>query len=146
MRAFKRQFAALVSFALISCATDGQLSMVADVDPIRWREAAEFTLLNSDTLSVRDISIFARYQPTGERIDSLPLHIVTVAPNKARVVEQFTLQLKNRVGDQWRRRVFYEAPYRHEVKLRQSGEYKILIYPQSPQSGVEAIGIAVKSR
>lgn len=146
MRALNSGFMALMTMLFMSCTLDSQPSYVVDLDPTYWREAAEFTVPNTDTIdNSREISIFVRFQPSKERVDSLPLHIVTIAPDAERVVEQFTIYFKHKMGDQWRRRLYREVPYRRRVRLSQEGEYKILIYPHRPTHGVEAIGVAIKT-
>ncbi len=145
MRAFKLQFAALVAVIAIftSCISRDQVALIADIDPVKWQSAVEFTIDNQDTVSLREISIFARYQPSQELVDSLPLHIVTIAPDRARVVEQLTLYFDRNSTTQWRR-LYREMTYRQGVIWRQSGEYKMMIYPQQPTLGVENIGITLK--
>ncbi len=144
MGAIKQEFAVLIALFLSACAVEDQQSLVVEVDPMQWREAAHFSIINSDTLSLRDISIFARYKFTKERVDSLPLHVVTTAPDQRRVVEQFTIYFDHNPGRQWERRLYREVTYRERVVFNQSGEYKIMIYPQQPAYGVEAIGVAIK--
>ncbi len=143
VRALKLQFAALIAMILSGCTVENRLSMVVDIDPVHWREAAHFSIMNSDTLSRRDISIFARYQPTKERVDSLPLHIITIAPDQKQIVEQFTIYINHKPGDQWVHRLYREELYREDVVFNQIGEYKIDIYPQVSTHGVEAIGVAI---
>ncbi|MFI3289812.1 MAG: hypothetical protein SNH55_05250 [Rikenellaceae bacterium] len=145
MGALRVQFAALIAMILFGCMSDNQLSLVVDIDPIHWREAAHFSIENSDTLSRRDISIFARYQLTKERVDSLPLHIITIAPDQTQIVEQFTIYINHKSGDQWVRRLYREELYRKDVVFNQLGEYEIMIYPQISTHGVEAIGVAIET-
>lgn len=144
MGALKHYFVALIAWLLASCATGDEFVMVEDVDPEQWREAALFSIPNSDVTSSREISIFVRYQPSYERVDSLPLHVVTIAPDEARVVEQMTIYFDNGLSQQWRRRLYQETPYRQGVRFNQSGEYKIMIYPQGVARGVEAVGLKIE--
>ncbi len=118
--------------------------MVVDVDPVQWREAAQFSIPNDDVTSKRDISIFVRYQPSFEKVDSLALHVVTIAPDEARVVEQMTIHFDNSLKYQWRRRLYKEALYRQGVRLGQDGEYKVMIYPQGVAKGIEAVGVKIE--
>lgn len=145
-RAIRRSFAALIALSMVSCMGDDKLSMVADLDPAQWREAVQFEILNSDTLSMRDISVFVRYKPSFQRIDSLALHVVTIAPDQARVVEQLTIFFPRTSDDLWRRRLYGEATYRKAVRLSQMGDYRVLIYPQQAAQGVEAVGITLRKK
>lgn len=144
MRAFKLQFAALIVWFLASCTDESQLSMVVDIDPMQWREAAQFSIPNNDVTSEREISVFVRYQPSYEQVDSLALHVVTIAPDEARVVEQLTIHFDNSLKQQWRRRLYQEVSYRRGVKFNQRGEYKVMIYPQGSAIGVEAVGLIIE--
>lgn len=129
---------------MVSCVDDDQLMMVVDLDSGQWREAAQFDIPNNDIRSMREISLFVRYQPSFARVDSLPLHIVTIAPDETRVVEQMTIYFPRTSSDLWRKRLYGEAVYRKNVRLSQSGDYRVLIYPQQITQGVEAVGITLK--
>lgn len=139
-----RYLAALIMLLMVSCVDDRQLSMVADLGSDQWRDAVQFDISNEDTLSMRNILLFVRYKPAFERIDSLPLHVVTIAPDRVRAVEQLTIYFPRTSSDLWQRRLYGEAEYRRDVVFNQIGDYRVLIYPQQPTYNVESVGVIVK--
>lgn len=113
-----------------------------DTPTVGWSDSVEFTFDNQDTLSRRDVDIFAYLMPlNGSVLDSLPLHIVTTAPDGARVVEQFTIYIDNRDGVRRQSNRYHETTYRSDVVWRQKGLYRVLVYPRGTVDGVESIGV-----
>lgn len=127
--------------ALLSGCVAPQQTAVADVDARAWCDDAAVFVENGDTVSVRDILLFVRYDDRCPR-GVLPLTVTTVAPDSTRFSEPFTLQLDPQHsaaalrGEQ-------VVTYRRRVVLSQRGAYRMIFRPDSVAAGIEAIGINI---
>ncbi len=114
-------------------------SVAEDVDGSTWYRSVELHHANSDTVALRNMSIYLR---TNDRFrqDSLTVEVVMHSPDSLRYGEYYTLALPSRQHPASLRREI-ELPYRHDVRLRCEGDYTITIRPVRPVRGVEAVGI-----
>lgn len=97
--------------------------MTADIDPLGWtaQDTLRFEVVNSDTLSRRDISILFRFDNNfAER--QIPLTVRVTTPDSLWYEEGFTAVLRNRVraNNDFREAV---AAYRSDVVLSREGVY-----------------------
>ncbi len=116
-------------------------SVVADVDPEAWTEAAEIVLPNDDTLARCDLSLFLRCDPRF-REDTLTLRVETFSPDRLRTREYHRIAPgTTRTAASVQRVV--ELPYRRDVRLQAAGDYYFVLTPVRPVEGVEAAGIRI---
>lgn len=120
----------------------GRISYATDIDPRMWRDVAIVEVPNHDTISRRDLQLFVRHQPQ-QRLDSLSLRIFTIAPDETIIEERFTMPLDNTSHRRRNAAHLNEMVIHHDAVLRQKGEYKMYIFPQTPTKGVEAVGVSL---
>lgn len=140
MKLAKRLALFVAVFAAAGC-TSPRLSVVTDVDSRSWERPADIILENTDTTTLRDVTIFLRSNRRFEA-DSLPLHLLILTPDSLRYEERLTL----RPGRQQVSAALMaesEIPYRRRVIFRRAGQYRIIITPGQPIQGMEAIGINI---
>ncbi len=99
-------------------------------------------MTNSDTVTIRDIEIFARYIPH-QIDDSIRIIINTISPDSTLYDEEMTIYFDTHTGDR-SSSMIGRYPYRRHCVLRQMGSYKVEITPTDVVSGVEAIGINIE--
>jgi hypothetical protein len=116
---------------------------VADVNPNEWLpgDTVHITVANADTLSVRNLSLFVRYN-SQLRQSALNLHVSTTTPDGTRHSEHFSLHGLSLVHD---KNGYGEADalYRSDVVLAQAGNYKFAFTPADTVVGVSAIGVLI---
>ncbi len=116
-------------------------SVVVDVNASAWRDQASVEMINHDTTTLRDISLFVRYSPQIAE-DSLHLSLTISTPDSLNYTEQITIYLDPKIEQRGARRVI-ELPYRKEVLWSSKGLYNITFTPQEEVHGVEAIGVNI---
>lgn len=130
--------------SLCGCMSPHQAT-ATDVNPLLWEGTAEIGFDNTDTLSLRDVSLFVR---SNDRFagDTIPLQIVFITPDSLRFEERFTLCApRTEVAAALMSET--QIPYRLRVQLAREGHYRMQITPLYPVRGIEAIGIhIVKSK
>lgn len=115
--------------------------VAVDVDTRDWSRPAFLSFINSDTTTLRDLHLFIRCNERFEA-DSLPLHVMFLSPDSLRFEERFVLRAERGELPAARSRVC-EAPYRSRVVLPDTGRYRLIIAPATPQRGIEAVGINI---
>lgn len=139
--------AAAIAWAAWSCTGTGTRtvdSAMADVNPFGWNEPALVSFENSDTLSLRDLSLALRCgAPIGE--PTLGLTLEFTAPDSTRFTEHcsFPLHLQRKPVSAAATVVI---PYRRNVLLRKQGTYTVGIKPDHNLRGVEAVGITFEKQ
>lgn len=134
-------FGALLAAVCCGSCITPRLSVAADTDPAAWREPAEVTVRNDDTLARHNLDLFLRCNDRfGE--DTLTVHITVLTPDSLRFEEPFLLTLPR---DRRPAALASEAviPYRRCVRFGRTGDYRIRITPARPVRGVEAVGIHI---
>ncbi len=135
-----RLFVMLLMIGFGGCIASHQ-SVVVDVDVDGWSDRAGVEVINTDTVTPRNIEIFARYSPSLVD-DSMRLIINTIAPDSTSYDEEVTIYLNTRMLERGASRID-RYPYRHNVVWRQMGSYKIEMTPAAEIVGVEAIGLNI---
>ena len=130
----------LVATLCLSCLAP-QPAEMATTDAHCWESGAQVEIANTDTLSLRRLSIAIR---TNSRFseDTLPLTIEVIAPDSTSFQEQYTL-LTAEIESSALVMQSSAIPYRERVCLSQSGNYRFIITPRTAIKGVEAVGIVV---
>lgn len=120
------------------CGSPYQTS-AADVNPLRWEEAAEIRIGNADTVTLRDAAIVLRYNDRFAE-DTLTVRIATLSPDSLRFEEEFLLAIARTESPA---ALQHEnlIPYRRRIRLLREGEYRIFVTPVRPVRGMEAVGI-----
>ena len=135
-----RVLATIVACAavLCGCTTAGR-SYIADVDGGTWSGPVTLTVPNSDTLGLYDMSIALRHDG-GHVGEKVAMTVRTVTPDSLCIEESLTVVL---AGDGRSRSVRHEmmCPYRRSVRFAREGDYRIIITPKRPVSGVTAVGV-----
>lgn len=116
-------------------------SEAVDVDAGMWNAPAVIELANTDTVTLRDLHLFVRCNERFEA-DSLPLRVMLLSPDSLRFEERFVLRTERSELPAARSRVC-EAPFRSRVVLPDTGRYRLVIAPATPQRGIEAVGINI---
>ncbi len=128
---------------LISCIGENA-PLVVSTDIMRWQRAANFTILNQDTVSWRDLSLFVRYRPELLDVDSVVLRVVTTTPSERTLSEEVVVDLSGRREHYREDIVLLEVPYRENVVWRESGKYIMSIYPKKSFKGIDGVGLTTK--
>ena len=139
----KRLCGALVVVLLIvACRGEQRVVEVHDQPAECWEEVEEFTFVNDDTLSLRDIAIVLRYNRR-EVTDTLSLNIVTISPDSLVLSEDMTLRIP-RLGDM--RPAEQSFPYRRSVVLQRRGEYRFRLTPRAKAEGIGSVGLLITNQ
>jgi ABC-type oligopeptide transport system substrate-binding subunit len=134
-------FLAIVVFATLLVACNEQQHSVAmhDIETDAWSTSEEFTYINADSLSKRDISIVVRYG-RGYTADSVGLRILAISPDSLVTAEEFTLRIPRIKEVRPEEQTFL---YRKDVVLGRCGEYKFHITPDTLVEGISSVGIVI---
>lgn len=132
--------AILLALVLGGCASPHQ-SSAEDVSPLSWEEAVEFTLPNSDTLTLREVEIYLRGNQRFAE-DSLTVRLLLLTPDSLGYAEPFTLVIPHATPSPVAREV--TIPYRSRVRFTRLGDYRLRITPTRPVKGLEAVGINIQ--
>lgn len=114
-------------------------STAVDVDPADWHTPAELRLPNADTVSLRDLRLFLRCNDRFAE-DSFTVRIELRTPDSLRFEETLRIDLPRTEGPAALARE-HLVPYRRQVRLARSGDYRLRITPERPLRGVEAVGL-----
>ena len=126
-----------------ACTVPGETA-VAVLPPGVWSDPVELLLPNRDTLGTYDWRLFLRYD---EHLapDRFTLQLTVLTPDSLRFSEPVTVQLPSGPAPAALLREF-GIDYRRRVRLARTGSYRILLRPQTPLQGIDAVGIqTVKS-
>ena len=130
------------ALSLTACRTPHR-SVAVDVDLAEWSTEAEIVVENDDTLTLRDIAFFLRYNDHFND-DTLTLRIEVRTPDSLRCEEWLQVSMpRPRKPAALRRQAI--ADFRRQALLARSGDYRFTVAPVRPVEGVEAVGIYVKS-
>ncbi|MEG0498796.1 MAG: hypothetical protein RR996_02090 [Alistipes sp.] len=133
-----RACAIIAALLLAGCTSPHQVA-VTDVSATAWRDSAQVTIYNADTLTLRDLNLLVRSNEAFEG-DTLTLCVSVTSPDTLRYSELFTLHIPHsRHAASLRREA--EIPYRLSVMLADTGNYQFTFRPTRPVRGVEAVGI-----
>lgn len=116
-------------------------TVVTDVRPGGWSDAAALEYENADTLSLRDMTLMVRHD---DRIagDSVTLRISVYTPDSLLLKESLRLDVPRShkaaalAGE-------IDAPYRQKVRLGKQGVYRIEITPARTVKGISAVGMTI---
>ena len=126
---------------LCSCLAPQNVEMVG-VDMESWNKADSLVYDNSDTLSLRNLSVAIRYNDNLKRV-VLPLKIGVTTPDARHYADTVELQLRH-PSTALAVATTESLPYRTNVQLSQKGCYTFSFEPLEEVQGVEAIGIEIK--
>ncbi|MBP3455601.1 MAG: hypothetical protein J6K38_04985 [Alistipes sp.] len=131
--------AAACAVWLASCSSGGTTVEMHDMDDLRWSEAAQISVDNDDTLSMRTLSVVVRYNRRLQP-DSVCVDIATLTPDSLRLEERFTLHIPPTDEVRPVERVF---PYRRHARLMRQGTYRFTITPSDEIAGIESVGLMI---
>ena len=142
----KKLLTAFFVFAFAAGCADGRRvdTVMCDVNPFGWLNAAELHFENSDTLSTGDLLLALRCNAGVER-QQLPLTIEFTAPDSTRFVESRVFVLPAADGRPTTSGTV-TIPYRRAVCFRQQGTYRVSIKPSEVLHGIEAAGFTFEIR
>ena len=106
-----------------------------------WTAAAVSAVAYPDTGNQRDLPPVTR-RHMRFMADSLPLQVMVLSPDSLRYEEHVTLRPVPGRHPAALNRVC-EWPYRTRVRLTDTGDYRVVIRPVTPQQGIEAVGINI---
>lgn len=141
--------AAAAFVTLLSVLPEDGNSIAAEVDAEGWNyeDAAELVYYNTDTLSLRQLSLFVRADGGfAERNAPLTFEISTLSPDSLFVSETWTLY-PERGGAEFLSKQYYdyEQPYRCNALLSKKGIYRFRVSHSEaePIAGIWAVGINI---
>ncbi len=114
----------------------------ADVDRPMWRRPAELVVTNSDTVGLRDMGLYLRYNNRFSE-DTLTVRVSVVSPDSLRVQEYVTVAVGHEAVPA-ALRGNADVVYRRRAVLRHAGDYLFTITPTRPVRGIEAVGINIE--
>lgn len=130
----------LATLLCTSCMAPQRSEMVA-VSPSGWHEAASVIVDNSDTLSLRKLSIVLRHNGDfAER--ELPLNVQILTPD-GRIFEESHNFILHREHTASIISSVATMPYREDVLFAMKGAYIFVFEPHAEIEGVEAIGVEI---
>ncbi len=140
---WRRKSVALVLLALWAggCRTPHR-SVATEVDPDEWTQPAEIVVSNADTLARCDLSLYLCYD-TRFCEDTLTLWIEVRTPDSLSYEEPF-LFCANLGRKAAAVRSEAVAAYRKRAVFGREGDYRFLIRPARPVTGVDAVGVYVE--
>ena len=115
----------------------------ADINPLSWteNEPVSVSFANDDTLSLRDISVIARYVKDADNSD-IRFVMSTVTPSGT--VWSDTVVISRDHGGQVSSDVWEnEMAYRDKVLFEERGLYRMHFKPVGEVGGVYAIGVHI---
>ena len=135
-------FAVVVVVLMVACRGQQRSVEVHDQPTAGWEGVEEFTFVNEDTLSMREIAVVLRYDRK-DVVDTLSLNIVTISPDSLVLSENMTLRIP-RLGDM--RPAEQSFPYRRGVVLQRKGEYRFRLTPGMKADGVGSVGLLITNQ
>lgn len=140
---WRRKSAALALLALLagSCRTPHR-SVATEVDPDAWTQPAEIVVPNADTAARCDLAFYLCYDERF-REDTLTLWIEVRTPDSLSYEEPFLFcTAHSRKAAAVRSEAV--ADYRKRAVFGREGDYRFLVRPVRPVTGVDAVGIYVE--
>lgn len=140
--------AALSAVSLAGCVSDNPRG-VADVDPAGWAlgEEVRVTIDNSDTVSLRRLSVFMLHGAEALDGRAVELAITTLTPDSLTITESmmFYPTTGEKAGAGASQLMESVQTYRSDVVLRRQGQYIFDISHRRAQSvkGVRAVGVEI---
>lgn len=116
--------------------------MATDVDVTAWSAPATIIQSNADTTTLRNIDLFLCCNDRF-REDSITVRIAVRTPDSLRFEEAFRMVIPRATTTPAALKREIAIPYRRDVRLLCSGNYRITITPERPIRGVEAVGISI---
>lgn len=135
--------AVVCSTLSLSCIAPYSAEMVA-VAVGGWSEPARIVVENSDTVSLRNLSVAVRYNSSFKG-EHLPLRVKILTPD-GRLFEEEQQFVVRRSYTAAAISAVESMPYRADVSLSMSGAYIFVFEPMTELKGVEAIGVEIESR
>ncbi|MBR5206709.1 MAG: hypothetical protein IKW52_06030 [Alistipes sp.] len=127
---------------MVACRGEQRSVEVHDQPTTGWECVEEFSFVNDDTLSMREIAVVLRYDRK-DVVDTLSLNIVTISPDSLVLSENMTLRIP-RLGDM--RPAEQSFPYRRGVVLQRRGEYRFRLTPSVKAEGVGSVGLLITNQ
>ena len=131
--------AIFLSLVCTSCFAP-EVTEMASIEGSEWNKEVHVEVANSDTLSLRNLSIAVRTN-SRFRESELALKIQTLTPDGRSFEEECHLPIK--VGRSAIVAQSVALPYRSDVCLAQQGKYIFVLTPLAPIKGIEAVGVAI---
>ncbi len=131
----------LISLIVVGGCVASHQSVVTDIDVRGWSDTECIVMNNSDTSTLRDIELFARYSPSLVD-DSVTLSINTISPDSTTYSEELKIYFDSSMNERSASKMGI-YPYRRRVVWRQLGSYQIEITPSAHVKGIEAMGINI---
>ncbi len=125
-----------------ACSHTEQSVEVHDQPATGWDRVEEFTFMNDDTLSMRELAVVVRYNRC-EVADSVAINIMTISPDSLLLSEDMILRIP-RLGDM--RPAEHTFPYRKSVILGKRGEYRFRIAPKESVEGIGSVGLLITNQ
>lgn len=127
---------------IVACRSEQHVVEVHDQPSACWEGVEEFSFINDDTLSMREIAVVLRYNRR-DVADTLSLNILTIAPDSLVLSEDMTLRIP-RLGDM--RPAEHSFPYRRSVVLQRRGEYRFRLTPRAKAEGIGSVGLLITNQ
>ncbi len=127
-------------FCLASCVS-GYEVVAADVPPAGWNEPVTLLYSNTDTLTLKDVSLTLRHSVEVSPSEGDFL-VETVSPSKAGSYSTIRMKLDSPVSGN----NLYETsvPLRGGVRLSETGDYVFTVTPLQDMRGVWSVAIDFK--
>ncbi len=135
-------YAVTLVAALIAVGCSERTVQMQSVNPRGWSQPQSVAFRNSDTLSMRTVSVVLRYN-SAFRADTLALRIIVSLPDAGQFAETFDFIPSDRRKAAGVATVESVGYRRHSV-LSQCGDYLFTIEPCKPVKGIEAVGINIE--
>lgn len=140
-------FAAAAAAALVfgtGCSSEEQatIPILADTDPFGWSLPVEVEIENRDTTALCDLSLVVRYDSNAD--ERISLSLTFTAPDSTIFAERaaFPLAHSDKPASQASLDII---PYRRNVRLSQTGVYRVSIMPAGKVQGIEAVGLSLQN-
>ena len=137
--------AAIAILLMVQCRVVENTVVMEDVSVRSWTEATTIKYVNSDTTTLRNLSVTLHVNRLYNN-DSIALEISTMTPDSLRYTEQVVMPATAEWPSENATTTDVEIPYRKNARLRCEGEYVVRITPQKEVVGVEAAGINFESK
>ena len=136
----RRYLVAIFALLCMSCLAPQSAEMVA-IDGREWSQSAQIEIENSDTMSLRNISVAVR---TNSRFkdSTLPVKIEVLTPDGRIFSEECSFATTSAEGA----KIVSQSvalPYRNDVVLSIKGRYIFVLTPLVPTKGIEAVGVVI---
>lgn len=136
--------AAMALLGLTQCRVRENTILMQSVDMRNWSNPVSVTYHNSDTTSLRNLSLTLHVNRLYEE-EQIDVEVCMMSPDSLRYTELIALPTYPQWANPATLTTDVEVPYREGVKLRCEGEYIVTITPHRTMRGVEAVGMNFKS-